>query len=164
MDNGYFYSFNKMAYVKGKNRPAGCILCLIKNKDPRVSDLSIFRNENFIVSLNLYPYNPGHLIIFPIRHINDIRLYTNEEQNNLNVIIKYFLDIIDESHKPFGYNLGYNMGLTSGASIEHLHYHIIPRYPREIGISDLIAGKRVLVENPLDTKAKILKLIKSNPM
>ena len=54
--------------------------------------------------------------------------------------------------KPSGYNIGYNMGLAAGASIEHLHLHIIPRYPREIGIAELIAGSRVLVQHPRETQ------------
>jgi len=53
------------------------------------------------------------------------------------------------------YNIGYNMGLNAGASIEHLHMHIIPRYPREIGIVELIGGSRVLVQDPKDTLAQL---------
>jgi ATP adenylyltransferase len=65
------------------------------------------------------------------------------------------LNILDHTHNPKAYNIGYNMGLEAGASIKHLHLHIIPRYPHEIGIADLMAGKRVLVENPKDTVKKI---------
>ena len=75
MQKDYFFCFDKMSYVKGNNRPDGCILCFIKDKNPDVVDLSVYTDEDFIVSVNLYPYNPGHLIIFPVRHISDIREY-----------------------------------------------------------------------------------------
>jgi ATP adenylyltransferase len=156
----YFYCFDKLSYVKGK-RPEGCILCHIRDKNPQVQDLTVYRGNYFIVSINLYPYNPGHLLVFPNRHIQDVREYSEKENLKLNDLIHTFLDILDISHRPFGYNIGYNIGLTAGASISHLHCHIIPRYPRETGISDLIAGRRVLVEHPLKTIKKIKKIINS---
>jgi ATP adenylyltransferase len=66
-------------------------------------------------------------------------------------------------HNPCGYNIGYNMGQPAGASIDHLHLHLIPRYPNETGIADLIAGKRVLVEEPEETARRIRKLVAQEP-
>jgi ATP adenylyltransferase len=161
--NGYFFCFDKLAYVQGK-RPSGCILCHIRDKNKYVVNLSIYRNEYFVVCINLYPYNPGHIFIFPVRHITDIRDYTEEEERNFTRLQKTFINVLDNIYNPQGYNIGYNMGLASGASIEHLHCHIIPRYPREIGIADLIAGKKVLVESPYDTKTRIKEYLKKNPI
>ena len=79
-------------------------------------------------------------------------------------ISKSLLNVIDSTHNPAAYNIGYNMGPVAGASINHLHRHIIPRYPREIGISDLIAGKKVLVEDPRVTCRRIKKALKNNPI
>ncbi|MFV3255000.1 HIT domain-containing protein, partial [Klebsiella pneumoniae] len=67
------------------------------------------------------------------------------------------LDVLDSLYKPAGYNIGYNMGLAAGGSIEHLHMHIIPRYNNEIGIAELLGGKKVLVQNPLETRDIRLK-------
>ena len=69
--------------------------------------------------------------------------------------VRRLLDALDRTHKPQGYNIGYNMGLAAGASIRHLHVHVIPRYPSEIGIADLIGGKRVLVEDPRVTRDRV---------
>ena len=150
----YFFNFNKLSYVKGE-KPKGCILCLLAEKSPEVVDLTVYEDEHFIVSVNLYPYNPGHLILFPRRHIVDIREYTEPERTAVHTLTYEFLDILDELQNPSGYNIGYNMGLVAGASIKHLHLHIIPRYPNEVGITDIIAGTRVLLENPEDTAKKI---------
>jgi ATP adenylyltransferase len=152
--DGYFYNFDKLSYIKGK-KPDSCILCKIVESSPEVPDLSVYKDELFVVSLNLYPFNPGHLMIFPVIHREDIRKFTQQEDRRLAGLLKYFLDILDRTHGPEGYNIGYNMGLPAGASISHLHLHIIPRYAREIGIADLIGGKRVLVEEPMETIRKI---------
>ena len=154
----YFYALDKLAYLKGR-KPEGCILCLVRDKSPEVVDLTVWSDDLFIVSVNLYPYNPGHLIVFPRRHVEDIRAYTEEEERRQNSVVKKFLDVLDRTHAPTAYNIGYNMGLTAGASISHLHLHIIPRYPREIGVADLIAGQRVLVETPLQSADKIRSVL-----
>jgi ATP adenylyltransferase len=158
----YFLNFEKYAYVKGP-KPGGCILCLIRDRDPGVIDLSVYRGKFFVVTVNLYPYNPGHLLIFPTRHIVDVRSYSLEEERRLNELIRYFLDIADKVHRPAGYNIGYNMGHPAGASIDHLHLHLIPRYPHETGIADLLAGKRVLVEEPRETARRIREVVDQEP-
>ena len=126
--------------------------------------LKVWENGLFIVSINLYPYNPGHLIVFPRRHITDIREFTPKEEQQMVIITRSLLTIIDKTHTPSAYNIGYNMGPVAGASISHLHRHIIPRYPREIGIADLIAGKKVLVEDPRVTCDRIKRAIQDNPI
>jgi ATP adenylyltransferase len=151
----YFFNFDKLGYIKGA-RPEGCILCLVAAGSEDVENLVIHESPSFAVSLNLYPYNPGHLLVFPKRHVVDIRELTRPERGELDELTDECLTILDETMKPAAYNIGYNMGVPAGASIEHLHLHIIPRYPREIGIAELIAGSRVLVQDPRETK-RILK-------
>ena len=159
MEKEYFFNFDKMKYVQG-TRPEGCILCHIRDKNPVSIDLTVYRNDLFIVTVNLYPYNPGHLMIFPVQHIEDVREYSEDEDRGFLQLNRIFLNILDKLYQPSGYNLGYNMGLTSGASIKHLHYHMIPRYPRELGVADLIAGKRVLVEDPRRTRKRLQQAVR----
>jgi ATP adenylyltransferase len=158
----YLFNFEKLSYVKG-NKPHGCILCLIRDKSEDVIDLSVYEDNSFIATVNLYPYNPGHLLLFPKRHIEDVREFTEKEDQTVGKLTKYFLDILDELQNPSGYNIGYNMGLVAGASISHLHLHIIPRYPNEAGITDLLSGTRVLLESPDMTAKKIKKKVDQNP-
>lgn len=150
----YFFNFDKLTYLKGK-RPDGCILCLVAEGSEDVERLVALDTGTFLVSLNLYPYNPGHLIIFPRRHVVDIRDLAPEERRELDSVVDRCLGALDKTHGPAGYNIGYNMGLAAGASIDHLHLHVIPRYPREVGIAELIAGKRVLVQDPRDTLERL---------
>lgn len=161
-DNGYFFNFEKMSYVKGRH-PAGCILCLARDGSSDVVDLSIWRDELFVASVNLYPYNPGHLLVYPLRHVEDVRELTGEEEGRLLALQRWLLGILDRACSPHAYNIGYNMGAAAGASISHLHLHIIPRYPRETGIADLIAGRRVLVEDPRETTRRLRELAAQEP-
>jgi ATP adenylyltransferase len=147
----YFFNFDKLGYLKG-GKPDGCILCLVASGSDEVERLVVHESASFVVSLNLYPYNPGHLIVFPKRHVVDVRGLSGEERGDLDATVDDCLGALDEVMKPAGYNIGYNMGLAAGASIEHLHLHVIPRYPREIGIAELIAGSRVLVQDPRETR------------
>lgn len=161
-EGGYFFNFEKMSYVKGRH-PSGCILCLVRDQNPDVVDLTVWRDELFIASVNLYPYNPGHLLLYPVRHVEDIRELTEEEEERLWKVQRWLLGILDRACAPHAYNIGFNMGAAAGASISHLHQHIIPRYPRETGIADLIAGKRVLVEDPRETARRIRDLVDQEP-
>jgi ATP adenylyltransferase len=146
----YFFNFDKLGYLKGA-KPEGCILCLVAAKSDEVERLVVHETASFLVSLNLYPYNPGHLILFPRRHVLDIRGLTKDERRELDCLLDDSLGVLDARMGPAAYNIGFNMGAAAGASIDHLHLHIIPRYPREIGIAELIAGARVLVQDPRET-------------
>ncbi|MBN1412766.1 MAG: HIT domain-containing protein [Spirochaetales bacterium] len=158
MQGNYFFCFEKLTYFKGK-KPDGCILCLLRDSNEQIVDLTIYRSEHFIASVNLYPYNPGHIFIFPTRHIEDIREFTGEEESQLTILTRKLLNVLDKAFSPAAYNIGYNMRPAAGASINHIHRHIIPRYPNEIGIADLIGGNRVLVEDPRVTAKNLRELL-----
>ncbi len=147
---------NKMPYAKGKNRPdVPCILCAIVEKDEKVERLEVHRTELFTISLNLYPYSPGHLMIFPNRHIVDTRELTKDEVYNLHQLQCLSFEVLTQAYQPKGFNVGYNMGESSGASIAHLHLHVVPRYPRELGFMDVIGGARIIIEDPNATQEKL---------
>jgi len=146
---------DKLAYVKGNKPEVACILCAINEKDPEVTKLDIYHSEHFIISLNLYPYNPGHLMIFPKKHLIDPRELNDEQVLELNKLTTMTLNIIEKLYSPQGFNVGYNIGYVSGASIKHLHLHIIPRYKNEIGFIDIVGKTRIIVEDPNQTLKKL---------
>jgi ATP adenylyltransferase len=157
---GYFFNFEKMSYVQSE-RPTDCVLCGVRDHDSAVVDLTVYSDDLVIVTVNLYPYNPGHLLVFPARHVEDLRELSEDEEARMSRVIRRLLTVLDETHHPRGYNVGYNMGLVAGASIRHLHTHLIPRYPSELGIADLIGGKRVLVEDPRTTRDRLREALDS---
>lgn len=150
----YFFCFDKITYLKRK-KDISCILCGLRDKDPEIEDTIVYRNESIAVSVNLYPYTSGHLIVYPLRHIEDMRDLTDTEHCSIKETLNRALTILDSLYAPSGYNIGYNMGPASGASIPHLHMHIIPRYPRELGIAELLGGKKVMVEHPLRARERL---------
>ncbi|MCX7919703.1 MAG: HIT domain-containing protein [bacterium] len=145
----------KRKYIHERKRLQGCILCGILNNAPDVVNLTIYKSKLFSVSLNLYPYNPGHVMLFPNRHIVDPRELTIKEVNELYKIQNLTMDVLEEIYNPRGFTIGFNVREASGASIEHLHLHIVPRYYNELGFLDIIGGSKIIVEDPNETKQKL---------
>ena len=128
IERNYLFNKDKINYIKGDKPDVDCILCAIAEKKNGVDCLEIHRTDNFIVSVNLYPYNPGHILIFPVKHIEDYTEFTDSEALELHKLTSRTITILKNEYNPSGYNLGFNIGNSSGASIAHIHQHIVPRY------------------------------------
>ena len=153
-------ALGKLDYVQGKARPdVDCILCSVRDNDERVVSLKIYQDTLIFISLNLYPYNPGHLMIVPNRHILSFSDLTKEELIHLSRTIQGVQLLLDELYAPKGYNIGINQGREAGASIEHLHIHLVPRFGSELGFIDIVGKTRVLPEGLESVKQKLLKNI-----
>ncbi len=157
MERSYLFNTEKIKYVKGEKPAVECILCAIRDKNPLVKDLTLFRNNSLIVALNLYPFNPGHLMIFPSRHVETISGLTEAEVLGMHKLLKSSIEIIDNEFSPQGYNVGYNLGNGSGASVSHIHQHLVPRYNNEVGFLDVFSGTRVIVMDPVEVMEKLKK-------
>lgn len=145
----------KMNYIKGDRPKVDCILCAVLHGDERVDNLLVYRSERAFVCVNKYPYNSGHLLVCPKRHITDYRETTQQEEREMDHLVKRCLSVLDELYHPTGYNVGYNMGEFAGASQEHLHIHLIPRYRNELGFVDIVGGAKILVEEPQVTMSRL---------
>jgi ATP adenylyltransferase len=157
VDFNNLFSINKLQYIKDKKKSDGCILCSIAKKDKDVVNLMVAETRQTVICVNKFPYNSGHLLIFPKRHIIDYRDFHEEEELEIHRFLRTSLDVLDSIYSPSGYNFGYNTGEFSGASIAHLHMHVIPRYRNELGFIDIIGGAKILVEDPTDTMKKLKK-------
>jgi ATP adenylyltransferase len=145
----------KRKYIHQRKQYQGCILCGILNNAPDVVNLTIYKTKRFSISLNLFPYNPGHLMLFPNRHIVDPRELTPTEIQELHQLQNLALAVLEQEYQPRGFTIGYNIREASGASIKHLHMHIVPRYYNELGFLDIIGGSKIIVEDPNETKQKL---------
>jgi ATP adenylyltransferase len=148
---------NKLDYAKGKRPPVDCILCAVPRDDPRVDNLCVYRHDAWYVTLNLYPYNPGHLMIVPVTHHTDVRELSEGEVLELHRLQVLALRVLDREYQPGGFNVGFNLGPASGASIEHLHLQIVPRYRTEVGFFDVLSDSRVIVEEPRVTRDRLTR-------
>jgi len=155
------FSPDKLKYASGKARPkVGCILCAVAEGDFKVRSLEVHRSENFVVSVNLYPFNAAHLLIFPVRHVESLKGLGKRQIIEMHMLANESMDVIDALYAPGGYNVGFNIGECSGASIPHLHMHIVPRYDRELGFVDIVGGAKLIVEDPAVTMKKLKNAFK----
>jgi ATP adenylyltransferase len=153
----HLFNTEKLKYVSGDSPPVDCILCAVRDGDPAVRSLEVARREGFIVSVNLYPFNPGHLMIFPERHVESPRELSDADALALHRILSETLSLLEAEFMPDGFNVGYNLGRFSGASVSHLHLHVVPRYGNEVGFLDVLAGTRLVVVDPADARDRLRK-------
>jgi ATP adenylyltransferase len=135
-----------------------CFLCNKKESNNDQDEfLVVLRGETMFTILNRYPYNSGHLMIVPYRHLNDISLLTKEERLELMDMTILMKDILKELMNPDGFNLGFNLGLSAGAGVEdHIHFHIVPRWTGDTNFMPVLGGTRVIPET-LEATAKLIR-------
>jgi ATP adenylyltransferase len=131
--------------VTGVERVAGCVFCeaLCGSDD----SLVLFRGTNCFVILNKYPYNNGHLMIVPNRHVALLSDTTPEEHGELIALASRAEVAIREAYAPHGLNMGINLGKPAGAGIlDHLHMHVVPRWNGDTNFMTVVGQTRVLPE------------------
>jgi len=107
--------------------------------------------------LNIYPYNNGHLLVFPLRHIRDISQLSSEEIVDLFKSLNRAKSLLQKTLNPQGYNIGFNLTRTAGAGITgHLHLHIVPRWTGDTNFMPVIANTKIISQS-LDELARCLK-------
>lgn len=149
------FSPDKLPYAQGKRPDVDCILCAVRDSAGGIERLVVHESSHFFVTLNLFPYNPGHLMIVPYRHLEEISEFNKDEIYDCHELQLLAIQVLRRMYNPRGFNLGYNMGESSGASIPHLHMHIVPRYRSEVGFMDVINGARIIVESPEETRKRM---------
>jgi ATP adenylyltransferase len=135
---------------------AGCIFCDAHAQAGR-DDLILIRGRVTYVILNLYPYNSGHLMIVPARHVGTLAQTTADEQAELMRFTRHAEIALTEVYKPQGLNIGVNLGRAAGAGVvDHLHVHLVPRWNGDTNFMSVIGETRVLPED-LGESAKRLR-------
>lgn len=149
----------RMVYIQGENKPADpgspdeCPFCLAPRRDDD-NALIARRGRVAFVILNLYPYNPGHLLVCPYRHVSAYTSTTEQESAEIVTLTKQALAVIDRVSKPAGYNLGINQGAVAGAGIAaHLHQHIVPRWQGDSNFLPVVGRTKALPQLLSDTRA-----------
>ena len=127
----------------------------MRDNDERVKSLKIYEDKICFVVLNLYPYNPAHLMVATSQHKTRFLDLTKSEILHIFRAIQGLQQMVDDLYNPKGYNIGINQGRDAGGSIDHLHFHIVPRYGSELGFIDIIGQTRVLPEGLEAVKKKI---------
>ncbi|MET0432872.1 MAG: HIT domain-containing protein [Cellulomonas sp.] len=158
---GRLWTPHRMAYIGGENKPAdgaegdGCPFCRI----PALSDedgLVVARGAVAYVVLNLYPYNGGHVLVVPYRHVADYTDLTDAEVAEVAELTRTAMRVLREVSGPHGFNLGMNQGAVAGAGIAaHLHQHVVPRWSGDSNFLPIVGRTRALPELLHDTRARL---------
>jgi ATP adenylyltransferase len=149
---------HRMAYIRGEGKPGdeeageGCPFC----RAPASADaegLVVARGEQVYAVLNLYPYNAGHLMLCPYRHVADFTDLTAAEVAELGTFQQDAMRTLRRVAAPHGFNIGLNQGHVAGAGIAaHLHQHVVPRWGGDSNFMPIIAQTRVLPQLLADTR------------
>jgi len=145
----------RLAYVTAAPAPStDCIFCdAFESAD---AELTVFRGAHAFVILNLYPYNNGHLMVVPNRHLNALALLTRDEQHDMMALTTLSEMVLTEEFHPQGINVGINLGRAAGAGIEnHLHIHLVPRWAGDTNFMTAIGETRVLPEDLRQTAKRL---------
>ena len=145
----------RLSYVTAAQVPAtDCIFC--DASAGRDIDLVVLRGRQAYVILNLYPYNNGHLMVVPNRHLSALEALTLDEQTELMQLTRLSEMALNEAYRPQGINVGINLGKAAGAGIEnHLHIHLVPRWSGDTNFMTAVGHTRVLPEDLGATAARL---------
>jgi ATP adenylyltransferase len=137
-------------YVTSGAKEAACPLCRAVSGDDEAEKLVVHRAPLNIIVMNLYPYNAGHVMLAPRRHVGSLALATPEELGEMMALTRRLEDVVREVYKPDGINLGMNLGRPAGAGVaDHIHMHMVPRWSGDTNFMTVLGDTRVIPEDPV---------------
>lgn len=145
----------RVKYIEAQ-KPSGCILCDKPEENKDTSNYILYRGRRSFVMLNGYPYNPGHILVSPYRHIATLEDLADKERDEHFGIVSRTVNILKQIFNPTGFNIGINLGRVAGAGIEdHLHTHIVPRWHGDTNFMPVVSCVRVIPEALAETYEKL---------
>jgi ATP adenylyltransferase len=141
------YSPWRLQYILS-NKNTECIFCIKPSENKDDKHLILYRSELCFVIMNIFPYNNGHLMVVPNKHVPNLNGLKKEEIADLFETVKLCEKVITKMYSPDGLNIGMNLGKAAGAGIDqHLHVHIVPRWNGDVNFMTAISGTRVIPES-----------------
>ena len=137
-------------------KPEGCILCDKPQQNRDELNYILYRGSKNFIILNAYPFNPGHLMVAPYRHIASLEELTDNELHEHFEMVRRGIRLLKKTFHPDGFNIGMNTGKMAGAGIDkHLHTHIVPRWQGDSNFMPVVADTRVVPEALAETYNKL---------
>lgn len=145
----------RIEYILGKREPY-CIFCPEGDGLSDAERLILHRDRLVMVMMNKYPYNNGHLLVAPWRHLASLEELSEEEMKDLMKWVKICTTILQRVMRPQGFNVGLNLGAAAGAGVEdHLHFHVVPRWQGDTNFLTVFADVRSIPEHLQQTYEKL---------
>ena len=131
------------------DRTPGCVLCRAVGRRVGADRLVVHTGELNFVVMNLFPYNGGHVMVAPKRHVGSLAEATPEELSEMMALARRLEQVFREVYRPDGINLGMNLGRAAGAGVaDHIHMHVVPRWTGDTNFMTVVSGTRVIPEEP----------------
>ncbi len=143
----------RIEFIRSRKEP-GCFLCgnRIEGESPREDELIVARYSLCFVILNRFPYNSGHLLVSPYRHVGELTGLEKEERHQIMDVCVDATKALDLLMRPAAYNIGFNLGTAAGAGVaEHLHLHVVPRWNGDTNFMPVLSDTRVVPETLVKT-------------
>jgi ATP adenylyltransferase len=138
-----------------QDRDEGCIFC-DESQSAEHASLVVFQGRACYVILNLYPYNNGHLMVVPHRHVGSLAALTADEMIEVGVLTQRCETALGEAYRPHGFNIGVNLGKSAGAGVlDHVHVHVVPRWSGDTNFMTVVGDMRVLPESLSESAARL---------
>jgi ATP adenylyltransferase len=146
----------RMQYVQGERGDAGCIFCLAAEPGDDAARFVLHRSAGCFVMLNAFPYNSGHLMVSPDRHVSSLADLEDDESLELMRLLRRALGALRAEYRPDGFNIGVNEGKVAGAGFAgHVHVHVVPRWEADSNFMAVTADTRVLPQSLEDSYAAL---------
>ncbi|MBW8001415.1 MAG: HIT domain-containing protein [Planctomycetes bacterium] len=154
----------RIKYIQGLNQEKNCFLCHnLENPQEDDKNLVLWRTPNCMVVLNFYPYNNGHLLIAPNRHIAELDQATDEEMLEMTKLIRESQKALSLAINPHGFNIGANIGRCAGAGLPgHLHFHIVPRWDGDTNFMHVCSDTDVISQSLTELFDLLKQISKEN--
>jgi ATP adenylyltransferase len=155
----YLWTPWRYAYVSGTQKPSGCVFCdAAKEDDANVR--IVHRGEFCFVILNTFPYTPGHVMVVPYAHLDELQKLPSEAANEMMALSQRMETVLRELYYPDGINLGMNIGKAAGAGIAgHIHMHVLPRWVADSNFMTVVGEARILPETLEETWKRMKKAL-----
>jgi len=142
----------RMEYITGEKQSEGCIFCQKYTQKKDRENLILHRGQSCFVIMNFYPYNNGHLMVVPYLHTSKFSDLSDEISLEIMQVIRKSMDILTETMKCQGFNVGLNLGRCAGAGIDqHIHFHIVPRWNGDTNFMPVVGHTKVISEALFET-------------
>jgi ATP adenylyltransferase len=157
----YLWTPWRYAYVSTAEKASGCVFCDAVNADDDEKARIVHRGQHCFVILNTFPYTPGHVMIVPYAHLDELRRLPPEAAREMMELSQRMETVLRELYRPDGINLGMNIGKAAGAGIAgHIHMHVLPRWVADANFLSVVGETRVLPETLEETWKRMTAALK----
>ncbi|NJE26730.1 HIT domain-containing protein [Thermococcus sp. MV5] len=138
----------------------GCIFCDFPKENKDKERLILYKGKNAFIIMNNYPYNPGHVMIAPYRHVGKWEDLTDEELLEIMKLSQLIIKALKKAMNPDGFNMGVNLGRVAGAGIDdHVHFHVVPRWNGDTNFMPVLTNTKVVPESLEEAYKELKKAI-----